>query len=71
MRKPEGTPPLEHARRVAETSPALASALERIARLYYEARFGGRELSSAERAEGVALARLVRAKVRELRPGHG
>lgn len=46
--KPDARPPLAHAAAVAAADPEAAADFERLARLYYHVRFGGRHLSADE-----------------------
>lgn len=48
MPKPGWRPPLAHARSIEPRDPAMSRAAERLSRLYYASRFGGRVLTAAE-----------------------
>ncbi len=55
LAKPDWRPPLDHARTIGATDSALADATERLTRLYYASRFGGRLLTTAELDEAKSL----------------
>jgi len=64
LEKPAWTPPLRHASKAVSASDATAGgAAADASMLYYQARFGGRELSAQEQAQGAGLVAQVRARL--------
>jgi hypothetical protein len=62
LSKPAWAPPLDHAASVRSADPEAAGVLERLAGLYYQARFGIRRLSDAELASAEAEVRALRSR---------
>ncbi|MFN7559885.1 MAG: DUF4129 domain-containing protein, partial [bacterium] len=64
LEKPAWTPPLRHASKaVSASDTAAGGAAADASMLYYQARFGGRELSAQEQTHGAGLVAQVRARL--------
>lgn len=69
LAKPASRPPMAHASVIGAADPDAASALAALSTLYYDARFGGRELSEADRDRVRTLLQLLTAPRSSENPG--